>query len=122
MTQQIEAETLRDWLDAQRPVTVLDIRTDEDRARWAIPGSVGGPFGTCSNAHPRGPSVARTRSGHRDAGRAPAACAAARDILVHRSRRRRSRTSGERELNEAGEFPSDDPTELEAGANRCAVR
>ena len=26
------------------------------------------------------------------------------------------------ELNEAGEFPADDPTDLEAGANRCAVR
>ena len=25
------------------------------------------------------------------------------------------------ELNEAGDFPPDDPTELEAGANRCAV-
>jgi len=40
MTKQIEAETLREWLDTQRPVTVLDIRTDEDRAQWAIPGSV----------------------------------------------------------------------------------
>jgi len=40
MTKQIEAETLRDWLEAQQPVTVLDIRTDEDRAEWAIPGSV----------------------------------------------------------------------------------
>jgi glyoxylase-like metal-dependent hydrolase (beta-lactamase superfamily II) len=40
MTKQIEAETLREWLDAQRPVTVLDIRTDEDRAQWAIPGSI----------------------------------------------------------------------------------
>ena len=26
------------------------------------------------------------------------------------------------DLNEAGEFPTSDPTELEAGANRCAVR
>jgi glyoxylase-like metal-dependent hydrolase (beta-lactamase superfamily II) len=40
MMKQIDAETLRDWLDAQQPVTVLDIRTDEDRAQWAIPGSV----------------------------------------------------------------------------------
>jgi rhodanese-related sulfurtransferase len=40
MTPQIEAETLREWLDAQRPVTVLDVRTDEDCAQWAIPGSV----------------------------------------------------------------------------------
>jgi rhodanese-related sulfurtransferase len=40
MTKQIEAETLREWLDTRQPVTVLDIRTDEDRAQWAIPGSV----------------------------------------------------------------------------------
>jgi glyoxylase-like metal-dependent hydrolase (beta-lactamase superfamily II) len=40
MTKQIEAETLREWLDAQQPVTVLDIRTDEDRVQWAIPGSI----------------------------------------------------------------------------------
>jgi glyoxylase-like metal-dependent hydrolase (beta-lactamase superfamily II) len=40
MTKQIEVETLREWLDGQQPVTVLDIRTDEDRAQWAIPGSV----------------------------------------------------------------------------------
>ena len=40
MTKQIEANTLRDWLEAQQPVTVLDIRTDEDRAQWGIPGSV----------------------------------------------------------------------------------
>jgi hydroxyacylglutathione hydrolase len=40
MTKQIEADTLRGWLDAQQPVTVLDIRSDEDRAQWAIPGSI----------------------------------------------------------------------------------
>jgi glyoxylase-like metal-dependent hydrolase (beta-lactamase superfamily II)/MFS family permease len=40
MTKQIETHTLRDWLDTQRPVTVLDIRTDEDRAQWAIPESM----------------------------------------------------------------------------------
>jgi glyoxylase-like metal-dependent hydrolase (beta-lactamase superfamily II) len=40
MTKQIEAETLREWLDGQQSVTVLDIRTDDDRAQWAIPGSV----------------------------------------------------------------------------------
>jgi len=36
----IEAATLRDWLDAQQPVTVVDVRTDEERGQWAIPGSV----------------------------------------------------------------------------------
>jgi glyoxylase-like metal-dependent hydrolase (beta-lactamase superfamily II) len=40
MTKQIDAETLREWLESQQPVTVLDIRTNEDRAQWAIPGSV----------------------------------------------------------------------------------
>jgi glyoxylase-like metal-dependent hydrolase (beta-lactamase superfamily II)/rhodanese-related sulfurtransferase len=40
MAKQIEAETLREWLDAQQPVTVLDVRTDDDRAQSAIPGSL----------------------------------------------------------------------------------
>jgi glyoxylase-like metal-dependent hydrolase (beta-lactamase superfamily II) len=40
MTKQIQAEILREWLDTQQPVTVVDIRTDDDRAQWAIPGSV----------------------------------------------------------------------------------
>jgi glyoxylase-like metal-dependent hydrolase (beta-lactamase superfamily II) len=40
MAKQIEAETLREWLDAEQPVTIVDIRSDEDRAQWAIPGSV----------------------------------------------------------------------------------
>lgn len=29
MTKQIDAETLREWLASQQPVTVLDIRTNE---------------------------------------------------------------------------------------------
>jgi glyoxylase-like metal-dependent hydrolase (beta-lactamase superfamily II)/rhodanese-related sulfurtransferase len=36
----IEAETLRNWLDEKRPVTVVDVRTNEDREQWSIPGSV----------------------------------------------------------------------------------
>jgi glyoxylase-like metal-dependent hydrolase (beta-lactamase superfamily II)/rhodanese-related sulfurtransferase len=40
MTKPIESHTLREWLDAQQPVTVLDIRTDDDRIQWAIPGSL----------------------------------------------------------------------------------
>ena len=40
MSRQIEASTLRDWLDAHEPVTVVDIRTDDEYAQWAIPGSV----------------------------------------------------------------------------------
>jgi glyoxylase-like metal-dependent hydrolase (beta-lactamase superfamily II) len=40
MRKTIEADTLREWLADQQPVTVLDVRSDEDRAQWAIPGSV----------------------------------------------------------------------------------
>jgi glyoxylase-like metal-dependent hydrolase (beta-lactamase superfamily II)/rhodanese-related sulfurtransferase len=40
MTKTIEANTLRDWLESHEPVIVLDVRSDEDRAQWAIPGSL----------------------------------------------------------------------------------
>lgn len=40
MTKQIDVDTLRGWLEENRAVTVLDIRTDEDRGQWAIPGSL----------------------------------------------------------------------------------
>ena len=40
MTDTIEVNTLRDWLESHQPVTVLDVRSDEDRAQWAIPGSL----------------------------------------------------------------------------------
>lgn len=40
MATQIEAATLRDWLEAHKPVTVVDIRTDDDFAPWAIPGGI----------------------------------------------------------------------------------
>jgi glyoxylase-like metal-dependent hydrolase (beta-lactamase superfamily II) len=40
MASQIDADTLREWLDAKRPVTVLDIRTNDARAQWSIPGSL----------------------------------------------------------------------------------
>lgn len=40
MTRHIDTATLRDWLEQHRPVTVLDIRSDEDRGQWAIPGSL----------------------------------------------------------------------------------
>lgn len=38
--QQVDVETLQGWLTSGRPVTVLDIRTPEDRAQWFIPGSI----------------------------------------------------------------------------------
>jgi glyoxylase-like metal-dependent hydrolase (beta-lactamase superfamily II) len=34
MPNAIEANTLRDWLEAQQPVLVLDVRSDEDRAQY----------------------------------------------------------------------------------------
>ena len=40
MTQHIDVDTLRDWLEARRPVTVVDVRSTAARAEWAIPGSV----------------------------------------------------------------------------------
>jgi glyoxylase-like metal-dependent hydrolase (beta-lactamase superfamily II)/rhodanese-related sulfurtransferase len=36
----IDAETLREWLAQGKPVTVLDVRSAEDRAQWSIPGSL----------------------------------------------------------------------------------
>lgn len=36
----INTETLRDWLEEGKPVTVLDVRSTADRASWVIPGSV----------------------------------------------------------------------------------
>jgi glyoxylase-like metal-dependent hydrolase (beta-lactamase superfamily II) len=40
MATEIDTETLRAWLDEGRPVTILDIRTDDDHRQWSIPGSV----------------------------------------------------------------------------------
>jgi glyoxylase-like metal-dependent hydrolase (beta-lactamase superfamily II)/rhodanese-related sulfurtransferase len=37
---QVDTETLREWLENGRPVTVLDIRTPEDRSQWFIAGSM----------------------------------------------------------------------------------
>lgn len=38
-TPTIDVEMLRTWLEQGQPVTVLDIRTTQDRAEWSIPGS-----------------------------------------------------------------------------------
>jgi glyoxylase-like metal-dependent hydrolase (beta-lactamase superfamily II)/rhodanese-related sulfurtransferase len=37
---EIETGTLRQWLEDGRPVSVLDIRTPEDREQWSIPESL----------------------------------------------------------------------------------
>jgi glyoxylase-like metal-dependent hydrolase (beta-lactamase superfamily II)/rhodanese-related sulfurtransferase len=39
MTNEIAADTLRQWLDEHRQIAVLDVRTREDRAQWWIPNS-----------------------------------------------------------------------------------
>ncbi len=36
----LDVETLRDWLDRRRLITVLDVRPLDERAEWFIPGSV----------------------------------------------------------------------------------
>ena len=36
----ISVETLRDMMDQGEPVTVLDVRDDDERAEWAVPGSI----------------------------------------------------------------------------------
>ena len=38
--QEIETDTLRQWLEDGLPVSVLDIRTPEDREQWSIPESL----------------------------------------------------------------------------------
>src|SRR6266700_1777120 len=35
----IDVATLQNWLDQRRDVVVLDVRADEDREQWSIPGS-----------------------------------------------------------------------------------
>lgn len=40
MTKTIDTDTLRRMLEEEQPVTVLDVRPAEERAEWAIPGSV----------------------------------------------------------------------------------
>lgn len=39
MTDTIDTETLRKMLEANDPITVLDVRPADERAEWAIPGS-----------------------------------------------------------------------------------
>ena len=38
--QQIDTGTLRAWLEAGKPVTLLDIRPIQERLEWYIPGSL----------------------------------------------------------------------------------
>lgn len=36
----IDTKTLRAWLEAGKPITILDVRAAADRASWSIPGSL----------------------------------------------------------------------------------
>src|SRR5215217_230307 len=36
----IEMDILWQWLEQGRPVTILDVRPSDERAEWAIPGSI----------------------------------------------------------------------------------
>ena len=38
--ERIEASTLRNWLEAKRPVVVIDVRAAVDREQWSIPSSI----------------------------------------------------------------------------------
>jgi len=40
MSTPISADALRDWLEAGKPVTLVDIRRAADRVQWSIPGSI----------------------------------------------------------------------------------
>ena len=40
MPRYTDTETLQKWLEEKQPVTVVDVRTDEDRQQWSIPGSI----------------------------------------------------------------------------------
>jgi glyoxylase-like metal-dependent hydrolase (beta-lactamase superfamily II) len=88
---QIGVDTLRKWLDEGRPVTILDVRTDRDRADWSIPGSVSvnphalrtgssGPLATLSPP-PGQPVVVVCAAGRTS--RTAAALLAARGIDAH---------------------------------------
>jgi rhodanese-related sulfurtransferase len=141
MSEVIDADTLRAWLDERRPVTVLDIRTDEDRGQRAIPGSVhinaydalrAGDAGPLAGASfpPDRPIVTVCGAGRVSAPMGHAArwlseWLVSESAFVERVLSRVPATPPNFarivELNEAGECPIGDPTDLEAGANRCAV-
>jgi len=112
MTKQIEAETLREWLDASltrlralRPHTVV------------LPAHASEPiaFDGRAVAAEMG-EIATWLSGW----------LTSETTFVARVTSRLPPTSPNFvrivDLNEAGEFPTPDPTDLEAGANRCAER
>jgi glyoxylase-like metal-dependent hydrolase (beta-lactamase superfamily II)/rhodanese-related sulfurtransferase len=40
MSRQIDIDTLQDWLTAERPVTILDVRNEAARSQWSIPESL----------------------------------------------------------------------------------
>ena len=49
MAEQVDVAHAREWLQEGRPVTVLVVRLDEDRAQWSIPGTMVDFWGWRSN-------------------------------------------------------------------------
>jgi rhodanese-related sulfurtransferase len=141
-------ETLRTWLEEKRPVTVIDVQSDEGREQWSIPGSVHinvyEALRACKRRalaeaeRPREqPIVTVCNLGKMSERAADELSRRGLDVLS--SERRQAWLESESafilsripqtppnferivELAEFGELPPEDPTELEAGANRCAV-
>ena len=112
MTKQIEAETLREWLDASLT-----------RLRALRPHTVVLPAHASEPISFDGRAVA-TQIG--DVETWLSRWLASEAAFVERVTSKLPPTPPNFarivELNEAGEFPTSDPTDLEAGANRCAVR
>lgn len=93
-------ETLRTWLEEQRPVTILDIRPTQEYNEPVMT--------TLDEIQEQGGLI---RASH--------------DAFVEHILARIPPTPPNYEriigFNEAGILPEEDPTELEAGANRCAI-
>lgn len=165
----ISVDTLRAWLEEQQPVTILDVRPQQDYAEWCIPGSIHVDAYEALKAHDPAAlfgvdlptdqpvvtvcGVGKTSQiaaeqlqargvralfleGGMQAWSLTASTLAEIDEqvgLLHATRATFVRTTLSRipptppnyarivRLNEAGALPEGDPTELEAGANRCAI-
>jgi len=124
----ISVEQLRIWLEEEREVSIVDVRPLAERQEWAIPGSVHIDAYEALKAHDPEALV----SLHLDASRpVVTVCAAGKTSQIAAADFVRSvlarlpapPPNAERivRLNEQGVLPEHTLTELEAGANRCAI-